>query len=187
MKEILDKIITDEHLVWDKTLTNKKQKFVADLNPGTVDELIKRRNELDNLNENDLLLLKNEILEFKKKILDGFGLFIINGACLKDFSLKEKISIYTLIAEILGELIIQNIKQEKIVEIKDVGKSMQTGGRYDGDGFPHHQYPDAIPATGPGSQSADRVRAFQVHSLTQRQTPRRQPALQVLACLQTDP
>ena len=130
MKEILDKIITDEHLIWDKTLTNKKQKFVADLSPGTVDELIKRRNELDNLNENDLLLLKNEILEFKKKILDGFGLFIINGACLKDFSLKEKISIYTLIAEILGELIIQNIKQEKIVEIKDVGKSMQTGGRY---------------------------------------------------------
>ena len=130
MKEILDKIITDGHLVWDKTLTNKKQKFVADLNPGTVDELIKRRNKLDNLNENDLLLLKNEILEFKKKILDGFGLFIINGACLKDFSLKEKISIYTLIAEILGELIIQNIKQEKIVEIKDVGKSMQTGGRY---------------------------------------------------------
>ena len=130
MKEILDKIITDGHLVWDKTLTNKKQKFVADLNPGTVDELIKRRNELDNLNENDLLLLKNEILEFKKKIFDGFGLFIINGACLKDFSLKEKISIYTLIAEILGELIIQNIKQEKIVEIKDVGKSMQSGGRY---------------------------------------------------------
>ena len=130
MKEILDKIITDGHLVWDKTLTNKKQKFVADLNPGTVAELIKRRNELDNLNENDLLLLKNEILEFKKKILDGFGLFIINGACLKDFSLKEKISIYTLIAEILGELIIQNIKQEKIVEIKDVGKSMQSGGRY---------------------------------------------------------
>ena len=130
MKEILDKIITDGHLVWDKTLTNKKQKFVADLSPGTVDELIKRRNELDNLNENDLLLLKNEILEFKKKILDGFGLFIINGTCLKDFSLKEKISIYTLIAEILGELIIQNIKQEKIVEIKDVGKSMQSGGRY---------------------------------------------------------
>jgi len=130
MKEILDKIITDGHLVWDKTLANKKQKFVADLSPGTVGELIKRRNELDNLNENDLLLLKNEILEFKKKILDGFGLFIINGACLKDFSLKEKISIYTLIAEILGELIIQNIKQEKIVEIKDVGKSMQTGGRY---------------------------------------------------------
>ena len=130
MKEILDKIITDVHLIWDKTLMNKKQKFVADLSPGTVDELIKRRNELDNLNENDLLLLKNEILEFKKKILDGFGLFIINGACLKDFSLKEKISIYTLIAEILGELIIQNIKQEKIVEIKDVGKSMQTGGRY---------------------------------------------------------
>jgi alpha-ketoglutarate-dependent taurine dioxygenase len=75
--------------------------------------------------------LKNKILEFKKKILlDGVGLFIIDGVCLKNFSSKEKISIYTLIAKILGELIIQNIKQEKIVEIKDVGKSMQSGGRY---------------------------------------------------------
>ena len=84
MKEILDKIITDEHLVWDKTLTNKKQKFVADLNPRTVAELIKRRNELDNLNENDLPLLKNKILEFKKKkLFDGVGLFIINGICYK--------------------------------------------------------------------------------------------------------
>ena len=30
----------------------------------------------------------------------------------------------------MGELVIQNIQQEKIVEIKDVGKSMKTGGRY---------------------------------------------------------
>jgi len=75
--------------------------------------------------------LKNKILEFKKKILlGGVGLFIIDGVCLKNFSSKEKISIYTLIAKILGELIIQNIKQDKIVEIKDVGKSMKTGGRY---------------------------------------------------------
>ena len=44
--------------------------------------------------------------------------------------MEEKIAIYTLIAKILGELIVQNIRQEKIVEIKDVGKSMKTGGRY---------------------------------------------------------
>ena len=104
MTEILNKIITSEHLVWGKTLTDKKQKFVVVLDSEIVHELIERRNELINLNENDLLLLKSEILEFKKKILDGFGLFIINGACLKDFSLKEKISIYKLIVKILGEL-----------------------------------------------------------------------------------
>ena len=131
MIETLDKIITDEHLGWDKTLTDQKQQFVVQLDSKIIEDLIKRRNELDKLNEIDLPLLKNKILDFRKEILlDGVGLFIIDGACLKDFSLKEKISIYTLIAEILGELIIQNIKQEKIVEIKDVGKSMQTGGRY---------------------------------------------------------
>ena len=131
MKETLDKIITDKHLVWNKTLMDKKQQFVVELGSEIIEEIIKRRNELDKLNENDLPLLKNKILDFRREILlDGVGLFIINGVCLKNFSLKEKISIYTLIAKILGELIIQNIRQEKIVEIKDVGKSMKTGGRY---------------------------------------------------------
>ena len=131
MKEILDKTIIDKHLTWDKTLTDKKQQFVVNLDSEIIEELVKRRNELDSLNENDLPLLKNKILDFRKEILlDGVGLFLINGLCLKNFSTKEKISIYTLIGKILGELMIQNIRQEKIVEIKDVGKSMKTGGRY---------------------------------------------------------
>ena len=131
MKETLDKIVTVEHLAWGNTLTNKKQTFVVELNSEIVGELIKRRNELDDLPENDFPLLMNNILEFKKKILlDGVGLFIISGSCLKNFSAKEKISIYKLIVKILGELIVQNIRQEKIVEIKDIGKSMKTGGRY---------------------------------------------------------
>jgi len=131
MKGTLDKTIADDHLAWDNTLTNKKQQFVVDLGSEIIAELIKRRNELDELTQNDLPLLNNTILVFREKmLLDGVGLFIIDGACLKNFSLKEKIAIYTLIAKILGELIVQNIQQEKIVEIKDVGKSMKTGGRY---------------------------------------------------------
>ena len=131
MIETLDKIKTDEHLAWNNTLTDKKQQFVVELDSEIIEELIKRRNELDKLNENDLPLLKNKIFDFRKEILhDGVGLFIINGVCLKNFSLKEKMSIYVLIAKNLGELMIQNIQQEKIVEIKDVGKSMKTGGRY---------------------------------------------------------
>ena len=131
MKEILDKTITDKHLAWNKTLTDEKQQFVVYLDSEIIEELIERRNELDGLDENDLPLLKNKILDFRKEMLiDGVGLFLINGICLENFSMKEKISIYTLITKILGELIIQNIRQEKIVEIKDVGKSMKTGGRY---------------------------------------------------------
>ena len=131
MKEILDKIIADKHLAWNKTLTDEKQQFVVYLDSEIIEELIERRNELDGLDENDLPLLKNKVLDFRKEMLiDGVGLFLINGICLENFSMKEKISIYTLITKILGELIIQNIRQEKIVEIKDVGKSMKTGGRY---------------------------------------------------------
>ncbi len=131
MNEILDKIITDEHLAWDKTLIDKKQQFVVNLNSEIIDELVNHRNELENIDADELPLLKNKILYFKKNILlDGVGLFIIDGISLKNFSLKEKTSIYKLVSKILGELIIQNIKREKIVEIKDVGKSMKTGGRY---------------------------------------------------------
>jgi len=131
MNETLDKIIIDEHLAWDKTLSDKREQFVVHLDSEIIQELIERRNELDSINKNDLPLFKKKILNFRnERLLDGVGLFVIDGICMESFSVKEKTSIYTLASKILGELIIQNIKQEKIVEIKDVGKSMKTGGRY---------------------------------------------------------
>ena len=131
MNETLDKIITDEHLAWDKTLSDKREQFVVHLDSEIIQELIERRNELDSINKNDLPLFKKKILNFRnERLLDGVGLFVIDGICMESFSVKEKTSIYTLAAKILGELIIQNIQQEKIVEVKDVGKSMKTGGRY---------------------------------------------------------
>tara|TARA_B100001765_G_scaffold61348_1_gene36787 strand:+ start:782 stop:1717 length:936 start_codon:yes stop_codon:yes gene_type:complete len=131
MNETLDKIITDEHLAWDKTLSDKREQFVVHLDSEIIQELIERRNELDSINKNDLPLFKKKILNFRnERLLDGVGLFVIDGICMESFSVKEKTSIYTLASKILGELVIQNIKQEKIVEIKDIGKSMKTGGRY---------------------------------------------------------
>ena len=131
MNETLDKIITDEHLAWDKTLSDKREQFVVHLDSEIIQELIERRNELDSINKNDLPLFKKKILNFRnERLLDGVGLFVIDGICMESFSVKEKTSIYTLASKILAELLIQNIKQEKIVEIKDIGKSMKTGGRY---------------------------------------------------------
>ena len=131
MNETFDKIITDERLAWDKTLSDKKEQFVVHLDSEIIQELTERRNELDSINKNDLPLFKKKILNFRnERLLDGVGLFVIDGICMESFSVKEKTSIYTLAAKILGELIIQNIQQEKIVEVKDVGKSMKTGGRY---------------------------------------------------------
>jgi alpha-ketoglutarate-dependent taurine dioxygenase len=131
MNETFDKIITDERLAWDKKLSDKKEQFVVHLDSEIIQELTERRNELDSINKNDLPLFKKKILDFRnERLLDGVGLFVIDGICMESFSVKEKTSIYTLAAKILGELIIQNIQQEKIVEVKDVGKSMKTGGRY---------------------------------------------------------
>ena len=65
MIETLDKIITDEHLGWDKTLTDQKQQFVVQLDSKIIEDLIKRRNELDKLNEIDTPM----DLERAKKIL----------------------------------------------------------------------------------------------------------------------
>ena len=129
--KILDEILTDDNLSWGRNLENNKQKFLVELNSEIIEELIKSRNELDKIDENELPILKNNILKIRKeKLLDGVGLFIIDGVCLKNFSINEKKSIFILISKILGELLIQNIKQEKIVVIKNLGKSMKTGGRY---------------------------------------------------------
>tara|TARA_B100001179_G_C18516326_1_gene370807 strand:- start:77 stop:1009 length:933 start_codon:yes stop_codon:yes gene_type:complete len=131
MKKILDEILTDDNLAWDRNLEKNKQKFLVDLNSEIIEELVKRRNELDKIDENELSILKNGILKIRKeKLLDGVGFFIINGVCLKNFSTNEKKSIFILVSKILGELLIQNIQQEKVIMIKDVGKSMKTGGRY---------------------------------------------------------
>ena len=131
MKKILDEILTDDNLAWGRNLEKNKQKFLVDLNSEIIEELVKRRNELDKIDENELSILKNGILKIRKeKLLDGVGFFIINGVCLKNFSTNEKKSIFMLVSKILGELLIQNIQQEKVIMIKDVGKSMKTGGRY---------------------------------------------------------
>ena len=131
MKKILVEIVSDSNLAWDRSLANNKQKFFAELNSEVIQELTKRRNELDKIDANELSLFKKNILELRRKMLiEGVGLFIIDGNCLKSFSLNEKKSIYILVAKILGELLVQNIQQEKIIEVKDVGKTMKSGGRY---------------------------------------------------------
>ena len=38
MKEILDRIVTEEHLVWNNTLSEKKEEFVVDLDPGIIED-----------------------------------------------------------------------------------------------------------------------------------------------------
>ena len=76
---MLNEIVLDENLAWKKEL-QKKNKFLACLNSETINELISNRIKLKECNVEDFPLLKNEIIRFKKEILnEGYGLFIIDG------------------------------------------------------------------------------------------------------------
>jgi len=131
MLRFLQEMITDENLVWDKSLENNSEKFFVKLTSKTINELKRNRKKLINLDESCFLELKNEIKELKtKKVLQSVGFLIIDGKSFLDFSKDEIIKIYEMICNMLGTLYIQNNKSEKIVKIKDEGKSMMTGGRY---------------------------------------------------------
>ena len=119
MSEILQEIITDENLVWNKDLENKPEKFFLKLTSKTIDELKKNRKKLENLDEQNFPELKNEINDLKtEKILQGVGLLIIDGKSFSSFSKDEIIKIYELICSMLGTLYIQNINSKKIVYTK---------------------------------------------------------------------
>ena len=131
MSKFLQEIIIDENLVWDKSLEDNPEKFLVKLTTKTIDELKRNRTGLENLDEHKFPELKNEINELKTtKILHGVGLLIIDGKSFLGFSKDETTKIYEMICSMLGTLYNQNINSEKIVEIKDEGKSMVSGGRY---------------------------------------------------------
>ena len=129
--EILEKTISDSDMCWDNTLENSPEKFSVVLNSKSLDELLTNRIKIPNEDPNDFKFLKEYVKTLKNKILiNGCGFFVINGHELSNLSLDEKRSIYTIISKIIGELLEQNKDHEKVVMIKDLGKTMKTGGRY---------------------------------------------------------
>ena len=81
--------------------------------------------DLDNFS-----FLEPVVSDFKKILVSGCGFVIIDGTSFEKFSKEEVQMIYQIFAKSLGELYVQNIKKEKLVLIKNEGKSMKTGGRY---------------------------------------------------------
>ena len=131
MSRILQKIIVDEDFIWNKNLENNQEKFLVKLSSETIDQLRMNKKELSNLDKLGFPKLKNEINKLKiRKILSGVGFFIIDKKNFLGFSKDEIKKIYEIICNMLGTLYIQNINSDKIVEIKDEGKSMMSGGRY---------------------------------------------------------
>jgi len=126
----LTRIINDPNLSWDKSLSNSQNNFFVSLTSSTINKILQNRSQLPAEEPSKFEFLKHEIFKFKEIMISGCGFFIIDGNEFNDFSKKELEQIFSIISQLLGELYVQNIKNEKFVIIHDEGKSMKTGGRY---------------------------------------------------------
>jgi len=128
---ILQDLIDNEELVWEKSLNEKIESLLLKISKQSVNELFEKKDFLNSTEINDCPILKKEIFELKKKFLiNGNGFFIIDGVCFENFDKEQTREIFRIICTGLGELYVQNIKNEKFVIISNEGKSMKTGGRY---------------------------------------------------------
>jgi len=129
--DMLQKLIQDEKLAWKKSLEKQSEKFLIKLSQNSIDEIYQKKDIIQTCEINNFPILKKEILKMKNVTLkNGNGFFIIDGKSFEKFSEQHMNEIYRLIATGLGELYVQNIKNEKFVIITDEGKTMSTGGRY---------------------------------------------------------
>ena len=130
MNAILNTIVNDRNFAWDKTLGSKKEEFLVSIDITIINQLIEKRELLSTVDISNFSFLESIIIDFKKMLISGIGFIIIDGICFEKFSKEEVGMIYQIFAKFLGELYVQNIKKEKLVLIKNEGKSMKTGGRY---------------------------------------------------------
>ena len=129
--EILQNLISDDSLAWEKSLDQNPDNFLMKLSTHSISELNEKKDIIQTCEINDFPILQNEILELKQRcLIHGIGFFILDGISFANFSDQHVNEIFRIISTSLGQLYVQNIKNEKFVVITDEGKSMKTGGRY---------------------------------------------------------
>ncbi len=128
---MLKEIIVDKNKAWGRELEKDTDKFLVDVSDEVINEIRSKRMEIHSENESDFPILTNQIKTFKHDILiNGCGFFVINGSKFSEFSHDEMSSMLKIISKIIGELLEQNKDHEKVVKIKDLGKTMSEGSRY---------------------------------------------------------
>ena len=131
MSKILETLVIDKKKTWTKNLSSDSNEFLVDLDDNVIGELSQKRELLDQHNIQHFTHLKTQIQHIKQSILiQGCGFCVINGTNFTAFDKHELSNIHILISKIFGELLIQNKQGEQAVEVKDLGKTLSTGGRY---------------------------------------------------------
>ena len=124
-KGILNHIVTDNNFAWDCSLSERQEEFVVKLSNKSLGELYSNKDILNQKNIQKFpSLIQNINLIKKNKIIHGPGLFIIQGISLIGFSPTEIKDIYLLVSMILGEMLEQDRKGSRLIQVKNVGKSL---------------------------------------------------------------
>ena len=114
MVEILRQIVQSKNKAWDKTLNDTQEKFLVKLDLTVLNELVEKKSQLNIENSDNFSLFKKEIERLKTQILvDGCGVFVIDGSSFKNFTINEKKSLHIIISKILGDLLKQNKKRTR--------------------------------------------------------------------------
>tara|TARA_Y100000590_G_scaffold211779_2_gene239997 strand:- start:18290 stop:19150 length:861 start_codon:yes stop_codon:yes gene_type:complete len=110
---MLNKIINDPNLIWDSSSIKINDLFFP------------LHKKLVNQNFSE-----KTVKDFRDTYLDkGKGIGIIDLNQITN-NITEQKNIYFKIVDLLGFQLKQNLNGDKVVEIKDEGKSIKTGGRY---------------------------------------------------------
>jgi alpha-ketoglutarate-dependent taurine dioxygenase len=129
--EILQNLIHDKQLSWEKSLDSNTNSFLKEISEKAIFELYNKKDIIQTSDIENFPILKKEITDLKNQcLINGNGFFILDGCCFENFTQTHVQEIYRIISTCFGELYIQNIQNEKFVIITDEGKSMKTGGRY---------------------------------------------------------
>ena len=131
MVSILEQIVVNQNQTWDKTLEKFTDNFLVKLDSRVLMELHEQKTLVKEEKVNDFPQLEKSITNLKSQILlNGCGFFVLDGSSFNDFNLNEKKSIYIIISKILGRLLKQNKNGELVVDVMDMGKTMEKGSRY---------------------------------------------------------
>ena len=78
--EILQNLISDDSLAWEKSLDQNPDNFLMKLSTHSISELNEKKDIIQTCEINDFPILQNEILELKQRcLIDGNGFFILDG------------------------------------------------------------------------------------------------------------
>ena len=107
MSKILETVVIDKKKTWTENLSNDSKEFFVDLDDNVIDELLQKRELLDQHNIQHFTYLKIQIQHIKQAILiEGCGFCVINGANFTAFDKHELSNIHIIISKIFKFLIL---------------------------------------------------------------------------------